>query len=273
MLPPFRYNRSSNGGKGTQMDLRETVSFITGGASGLGAATAHRFVDAGGRVMLVDMDAAAGEALAAELGEAAQFVAADVTREDEVTAAITATQEAFGSLHVLVNCAGIGLAMRTYGRQGVHPLDLFERVIRINLVGTFNVIRLCVPVMMRNTPDLEGERGVIINSASVAAYEGQIGQVAYAASKGGVVGMNLPLARDLARNAIRVVAVAPGLFDTPMLAGLPEVARISLGKQVPNPPRLGQPEEFAQTAQFIVEASYLNGEVLRLDGAMRMAPR
>ena len=255
------------------MDLKQTVSFITGGASGLGAATARRFVDAGGRVMLVDMDAALGEVLADELGEAAHFVAADVTDEEEVAAAVAAAQEAFGTLHVVVNCAGIGLAMRTFGRQGAHPLDLFERVIRINLVGTFNVIRLCVPVMARNNPDDGNERGVIINAASVAAYEGQIGQVAYAASKGGIVGMNLPLARDLARNAIRVVAVAPGLFDTPMLAGLPAAARVSLGTQVPNPPRLGQPEEFAQVAQFIVEASYLNGEVLRLDGAMRMAPR
>lgn len=255
------------------MDLKETVAFITGGASGLGAATARQFVDAGGRVMLVDMDVAQGEELADELGAAAQFVAADVTSEAEVMAAVAAAQEAFGTLHVVVNCAGIGLAMRTYGRQGAHPLDLFERVIRINLVGSFNVIRLCVPVIMRNHPDEGGERGVIINAASVAAYEGQIGQVAYAASKGGVVGMNLPLARDLARNAIRVVAVAPGLFDTPMLAGVPEIARVSLGKQVPHPTRLGEPEEFAQTAQFIVEAPYLNGEVIRLDGAMRMAPR
>lgn len=255
------------------MDLKDTIAFITGGASGLGEAAARRFVAAGGRVMLVDLDAAQGEALAEELGEAAQFVSADVTSEAAVSAAVEATQEAFGTIHVVLNGAGIGVAMRTFGRGGVHPLDVFERVVRVNLVGTFNVIRLCVPVIMQNNPDAGNERGVIINLASVAAYEGQIGQVAYAASKGGVVGMTLPMARDLARNAIRVLTVAPGLFDTPMLAGLPEVARQSLGRQVPNPPRLGEPEEFAHMAQFIVEASYLNGEVLRLDGAMRMAPR
>ena len=163
--------------------------------------------------------------------------------------------------------------MRTLGREGVHPLDLFERVIRVNLVGSFNVIRLCAPHLAANEPDEGGERGVIINTASVAAFEGQIGQVAYSASKGGIVGMNLPLARDLARNAIRVVTIAPGLFDTPLLAGLPEAARVSLGAQVPNPARLGQPAEYAQAVQFIVEARYLNGEVLRLDGALRMAPR
>ena len=213
------------------MDLKQTVSLITGGASGLGAATARRFVDAGGRVLLVDMDAALGEVLADELGEAAHFVAADVTDEEEVAAAVAAAQEAFGALHIVVNCAGIGLALRTLGRDGVHPLDLFERVIRVNLVGSFNVIRLCAPYLAANEPDEGGERGVIINTASVAAFEGQIGQVAYSASKGGIVGMNLPLARDLARNAIRVVTIAPGLFDTPLLAGLPEAARVSLGRR------------------------------------------
>ncbi len=255
------------------MDLQQSVALITGGASGLGAATARRFVAAGGRALLVDRDAARGEALAAELGAAARFVAADVTESADIEAAIAAAQGSFGALHIVVNCAGIGLALRTLGREGAHPLDLFERVIRVNLVGTFNVIRLCVPVIARNHPDDGGERGVIINTASVAAYEGQIGQVAYSASKGGIVGMTLPLARDLARNAIRVVTIAPGLFDTPLLAGLPEAARASLGAQVPHPARLGQPPEYAQAAQFIVEARYLNGEVLRLDGALRMAPR
>ena len=255
------------------MELKDTAAFITGGASGLGEAAARRFVAAGGRVMVVDRDAARGEALTEELGAAAQFVSTDVTSEAEVMAAIEATQEAFGTIHVVLKCAGIAVALRTIGRDGVHPLDVFERVVRVNLVGTFNVNRLCARVLMENRPDGGGERGVIINLASVAAYEGQIGQVAYAASKGGIVGMTLPLARDLARNAIRVLTVAPGLFNTPMLAGLPEAARQSLGRQVPNPPRLGEPEEFAQLAQFIVEASYLNGEVLRLDGALRMAPR
>ena len=255
------------------MDLQQSVALITGGASGLGAATARCFVAAGGRVLLVDRDAALGEALADELGAAARFVAADVTESADIEAAIAAAQESFGALHVVVNCAGIGLALRTLGREGAHPLDLFERVIRVNLVGSFNVIRLCVPVIARNYPDDGGERGVIINTASVAAFEGQIGQVAYSASKGGIVGMNVPLARDLARNGIRVVTIAPGLFDTPLLAGLPEAARVSLGAQVPNPARLGQPAEYAQAARFIVEARYLNGEVLRLDGAMRMAPR
>ena len=255
------------------MELRRKVALISGGASGLGAATARRFAAAGARVLLLDRDAVRGEELAATLGAASRFVAADITEEASLEAAIELGRAAFGSLDIIVNCAGIGLAMRTLGRAGAHPLAPFEEVIRVNLLGSFNVIRLCAPLLAANHPDEGGERGVIINTASVAAFEGQIGQVAYAASKGGIVSMTLPLARDLARDGIRVVTIAPGVFDTPLLAGLPAAARASLGTQVPHPARLGQPEEYAQAAQFIVEAPYLNGEVLRLDGALRMGAR
>lgn len=252
------------------MQMQNVTALITGGASGLGAATSSRFVNNGGRVIILDRDHERGNALAGQLGESARFAAADVTDEAEVQAALNLTQSAFGKLNVLVNCAGVGLAMRTTSSRGAHPLDLFETVIRINLIGAFNVIRLSATMMAGNDGNADGERGVIVNTASVAAFDGQIGQAAYSASKGGIVGMTLPIARDLARNGIRVCTIAPGIFDTPLLGSLPEAVRDSLGKQVPFPPRLGQPEEFAQLAQQIVENPMLNGETIRLDGALRM---
>jgi NAD(P)-dependent dehydrogenase (short-subunit alcohol dehydrogenase family) len=211
--------------------------------------------------------------LARELRDAARFARTDVTDEASVQAAVDLAVVEFGGLQGAVNCAGIGVAQRTIGRDGPHPLASFVRVISVNLVGTFNVIRLAAAAMAKGPPNAAGERGVIINTASVAAFEGQIGQAAYSASKGGIVGMTLPIARDLARDGIRVVTIAPGIFDTPLLGGLPEPARVSLGQQVPFPPRLGRPEEYAALAQHIVENEMLNGEVIRLDGAIRMAPR
>jgi NAD(P)-dependent dehydrogenase (short-subunit alcohol dehydrogenase family) len=255
------------------MQLDGRTFLITGGASGLGAACARRFSVAGARVVLADVNADAGERLAADLGASARFVRTDVTDEASVPRAIDQALEAFGGLHGALNCAGIGLAQRTIGRDGPHPLADFVRVITVNLIGTFNVIRLAAVAMARGEPNAAGERGVIVNTASVAAFEGQIGQAAYSASKGGIVGMTLPIARDLARDGIRVVTIAPGIFDTPLLGSLPEPARISLGQQVPFPPRLGRPEEYAALAQHIVENEMLNGEVIRLDGAIRMAPR
>ena len=246
------------------MHISGSTFLITGGASGLGAACARRFAAAGARVVIADRNTAGGSLVADEIG--GRFVATDVTDEASVRATISGIE----SLHVLINCAGIGLARRTLAREGIHPLSDFERVIRVNLIGTFNVIRMAAEVMARNDAD---ERGVIINTASVAAFEGQIGQAAYSASKGGIVGMTLPIARDLARFGIRVMTIAPGIFDTPLLAGLPEPARVSLGTQVPFPSRLGRPEEYAALAQHIVENEMLNGEVIRLDGAIRMAPR
>jgi NAD(P)-dependent dehydrogenase (short-subunit alcohol dehydrogenase family) len=255
------------------MLLRDRAFLITGGASGLGAACARRFAAAGAHVMLVDLNAAAGEQLGTELGSAARFLQADVTSAETMQRAVDVATEAFGGLHGAINCAGIGLARRTLARDGPHPLDAFVRVINVNLVGTFNTIRLAAAAMARGEPNAAGERGVIINTASVAAFEGQIGQAAYSASKGGIVGMTLSIARDLARDGIRVVTIAPGIFDTPLLAGLPEPARQSLGQQVPFPSRLGRPDEYAALAQHIVENEMLNGEVIRLDGAIRMAPR
>jgi NAD(P)-dependent dehydrogenase (short-subunit alcohol dehydrogenase family) len=202
-----------------------------------------------------------------------RHVRTDVTSESSVAAAVDTAVSTFGALHGAINCAGIGLAERTLGRSGPHPLDAFIRVLSVNLIGTFNVIRLAAAAITKSEPNEAGERGVIVNTASVAAYEGQIGQAAYSASKGGIVGMTLPIARDLARDGIRVVTIAPGIFDTPLLAGLPEPARVSLGQQVPFPPRLGRPEEYAALARHIVENQMLNGEVIRLDGAIRMAPR
>jgi NAD(P)-dependent dehydrogenase (short-subunit alcohol dehydrogenase family) len=224
-------------------------------------------------VVLADVNQAAGEQLATEIGAAARFVRTDVTDEPSVAQAVESTVQAFGGLQGAINCAGIGLAQRTLGREGPHPLDAFVRVITVNLIGTFNTIRLAAAAMARGTPNAAGERGVIISTASVAAFEGQIGQAAYSASKGGIVGMTLPIARDLARDGIRVVAIAPGIFDTPLLRDLPEPARVSLAQQVPFPPRLGRPDEYAALAQHIVENEMLNGEVIRLDGAIRMAPR
>ncbi|NUQ06413.1 MAG: SDR family NAD(P)-dependent oxidoreductase, partial [Anaerolineae bacterium] len=220
---------------------------------------------------LVDRDAERAAEVARELDQTA--FAADVTSPEQIGAAVNLARERFGGLHITVNCAGIGMALRTVTREGPHPLEVFETVIRINLIGTFNVIRLAAAVMAQNAPNAEGERGVIVNTASIAAFDGQIGQAAYSASKGGIVGMTLPIARDLSRDGIRVVTIAPGLFDTPLMASLPEAARVSLGQQVPFPSRLGRPEEYAQLAQAVVENPMLNGEVIRLDGALRMGIR
>ncbi len=254
------------------MQMRDLVALVTGGASGLGAGAARRFVEQGARVLILDRDADQGEALAQDLGEGARFFAGDVTSEDDVRGALEATAEAFGGLNALVNCAGIGIAIRTTSSRGPHPLEAFETVIRVNLIGTFNCIRLAATVMARNAPNANGERGLILNTASVAAYEGQIGQAAYAASKGGIVGMTLPIARDLARYGIRVCTIAPGIFDTPLLGSLPQAVRDSLGAQTPFPQRLGRADEFARLAQQIVENEMLNGETIRLDGALRMQP-
>ncbi len=255
------------------MELKGLTALVTGGASGLGGATARRLVKHGANVVIADLNAETGSAHASDLGAAARFIRTDVTDEAQVQAAIDLARSTFGDLRVLVNCAGIGMAMRTIGKEGPHPLDIFERVIRVNLIGTFNSIRLAAAVMVENEPNEGGERGVIVNTASVAAYDGQIGQAAYSASKGGIVGMTLPIARDLSRNGVRVMTIAPGIFDTPLLSALPEPARISLGQQVPFPSRLGDPAEFGLLVQAIIENPMLNGEVIRLDGAIRMAPK
>jgi NAD(P)-dependent dehydrogenase (short-subunit alcohol dehydrogenase family) len=252
------------------MKIEGLNALVAGGASGLGAATARRLAAAGANVTIADLNAERGAALAEEIG--AEFVATDVTKEADVEAAVKAAAGDEG-LRISISCAGIGPAEKTAGRKGPHSLDVFETVIRVNLIGSFNVLRLAAASMLNNAPDEEGERGVHINTASIAAYDGQIGQVAYSASKGGIVGLTLPAARDLAQSGIRVCAIAPGLFDTPLLAGLPEEVRTSLGATVPFPPRLGRPEEYAALAQHIVENTMLNGEVIRLDGALRMAPR
>ncbi|MCA9908512.1 MAG: 3-hydroxyacyl-CoA dehydrogenase [Anaerolineae bacterium] len=254
------------------MKLEGSTTLVTGGASGLGAAVARRFSEQGANIVLVDINQEQGEALAQALGGHARFAKADVTSEADVGVAV-ATAQALGNFRITVNCAGVGMALRTLSKAGPHPLDVFETVIRINLIGTFNVIRLAAAAMATNEPNEAGERGVIVNTASVAAFDGQIGQAAYSASKGGIVGMTLPIARDLARDGIRVATIAPGIFDTPLLAALPEPARISLGQQVPFPSRLGKPEEYAHLAQAIVENEMLNGEVIRLDGALRMQPK
>jgi NAD(P)-dependent dehydrogenase (short-subunit alcohol dehydrogenase family) len=255
------------------MNIAESTAVITGGASGLGRATAERIVASGGRAVLLDRALALGTEIAAQLGKQALFVPADITSADEVATALARAVERFGGIQVLVNCAGIGLAQKTLGKQGPAPLDDFRRVIEVNLIGTFNCIRLAAVHMARNAPNAEGERGVVVNTASVAAFEGQVGQAAYAASKGGIVGMTLPTARDLAPLGIRVVTIAPGLFDTPLLAALPGPVRTSLGQQVPFPARLGRPAEYAALAAHIVENAMLNGETIRLDGAIRMQPR
>ena len=255
------------------MNVAETVALVTGGASGLGEATVRMVVGAGGRAAILDRPGSPGETLARELGERVLFVPADVTSSDDVAAAVARVVERFGTLHVAVNCAGVGAAMRTITKQGPMPLDLFAKVIAINLTGTFNVIRLAAAQMARNTPNAEGERGVIVNTASAAAFDGQIGQAAYAASKGGVVSLTLPIARDLASVGVRVMTIAPGTFDTPMLAMLPDEHRQALAAQIPFPSRLGQPVEFAALVRHIVENAYLNGETIRLDGSLRMPPR
>jgi NAD(P)-dependent dehydrogenase (short-subunit alcohol dehydrogenase family) len=255
------------------MQIDGKTFLVTGGGSGLGAACAHRLTAVGANVVIADVNVTAGEALAAAIGDQARFVKTDVTSEGEAQAAVTAALDEFKGLHGVVNCAGVAIAARIFGRSGLHELASFNQVIQVNLVGVFNIIRLAVAAMVQGQPDEEGERGVIINTASVAAFDGQIGQAAYAASKGGVVSMTLPIARELARHGIRVMTIAPGIFDTPMMAGLPEAARQSLGQQVPFPPRLGRPEEFAALVQHIIENQMLNGEVIRLDGAIRMAPK
>jgi NAD(P)-dependent dehydrogenase (short-subunit alcohol dehydrogenase family) len=254
------------------MQFKDNVVIVTGGASGLGGATAQRIVAGGGKAVIADVNAQQGEAFAKELGASARFVRCDVTSEADGQAAVDAALS-LGRLTGLVNCAGVGSAAKTVGKDGPHKLADFVRVVNINLIGTFNLIRLAAAAMCRNEPNDEGERGVIVNTASVAAYDGQIGQAAYAASKGGVVGMTLPIARDLARDGIRVVTIAPGLFLTPLLLGLPKEAQESLGKQVPFPSRLGRPPEYAQLVEQIFANAMLNGETIRLDGAIRMAPR
>jgi NAD(P)-dependent dehydrogenase (short-subunit alcohol dehydrogenase family) len=255
------------------LQVGESTFFITGGGSGLGAATARLLVENGAHVALADVDEEAGEQMASQIGSGAEFVRTDVTDEESVQDALDSVVEMFGSLDGAVNCAGIGPAARVVGKKGVHDLGLFTKTVEINLVGTFNVIRFAAVRLAENELGEDGERGVIINTASVAAYDGQIGQAAYAASKGGVVALTLPVARELASSGIRVVTIAPGIFETPMLAALPEDAKDSLGKQVPFPPRLGRPEEYAALAKHIVENQMLNGEVIRLDGGIRMAPR
>jgi NAD(P)-dependent dehydrogenase (short-subunit alcohol dehydrogenase family) len=254
------------------MRVQEHTFLITGGGSGLGAACVREFAGAGANVIIADVNEATGSALAEELGERTVFASTDVSDEASVQAAVMLAKERYGGLHGAINCAGIAIAERVLGKHGPHSLASFRKVIEVNLIGTFNVIRLTASLMAEGEPDDAGERGVIVNTASIAAFEGQIGQAAYSASKGGVAAMTLPIARDLARSGIRVVTIAPGIFDTPMLAGLPEPARESLGKQVPFPSRLGRPDEYAALAHTIVLNQMLNGEVIRLDGALRMPP-
>jgi len=254
------------------MKIDGSVALVTGGASGLGEATVRQLVSQGGRVVIVDLNADRGKRLAAELDDAATFARADVSNADEVQAAVDQATS-MGTLRVAINCAGIGMAMRTVGKDGTpHDLGVFQKVISVNLVGTFNVLRLASSAMAKNDPE-DGERGVVVNTASVAAFDGQIGQVAYSASKGGIVGMTLPAARDLSKAQIRVVTIAPGTFDTPLLGMLPDEIRTALAAAIPHPSRLGRPQEFGALACHIVENSYINGEVIRVDGAIRMAPR
>ena len=253
------------------MQIRNSIFLVTGGASGLGAATAQMAAANGAKVVIADLQAELGEKLAKEIG--GKYCKCDVTSEADGKAAVALALKEFGGLHVLVNCAGIAIAEKTIGKEGPHALASFTRCITVNLIGTFNMIRLAADAMAKAVPNASGERGVMINTASVAAYDGQVGQAAYSASKGGVVGMTLPVARDLSRNGIRVCTIAPGIFETPMLIGLPKEAQESLGKQVPFPSRLGRPIEYAQLARQIIENEMLNGEVIRLDGAIRMAPR
>lgn len=247
-------------------------ALVTGGASGLGAATVRMLCADGAKTVIADVNRGVGEALASELAGKATFVETDVADERAMKHAVE-TAAANGGLRIAVLCAGVAIAERTVGKEGPHPLDRFERVIRVNLIGTFNALRLAAAAMSANQPDDEGERGVIVCTASVAAFEGQIGQIAYSASKGGIAAMTLPAARDLSRTGIRVLSVAPGIFDTPLLAGLPEPARISLGQQVPFPSRLGRPSEYAFLVKHMIENTMLNGEVVRIDGAMRMGPK
>jgi len=254
------------------MKIAGSVALVTGGASGLGEATVRKLVSQGGRAVIVDLNADRGKKLATELGDAAAYAQADVSNAHEVQAAVEQATS-MGTLRAAISCAGIGFGMRTIGKDGTpHDLGVFQKVISVNLIGTFNVLRLAASAMAKNEPE-DGERGVVINTASVAAFDGQIGQVAYSASKGGIVGLTLPAARDLSKAQIRVVTIAPGTFDTPLLATLPDDMRAALAATIPHPSRLGRPEEFGALACHIVENSYLNGEVIRLDGSIRMAPR
>jgi len=255
------------------MDLANAKAVVTGGASGLGFATAERVIAAGGQVALFDVNVELGAASVAKLGERAIFVSTDVSNEDAVKASIQSAKEFMGGITLAVNCAGIATAGRTLGREGTWPTETFNRVIQINLIGSYNVTKEAAAVMQQNEPNAEGERGVVISTASVAAFEGQIGQAAYSASKGGIVGMMLPLAREFAQFGIRVNTIAPGIFLTPMMAGMPENVQDSLGKQIPFPPRLGRPEEYADTAAFIYSNPVVNGETIRIDGAIRMQPK
>lgn len=252
------------------MQIQNNVFIITGGASGLGAATAKLLTANGAKVVLADVQVEAGQKLAAELG--GQFVKCDVTSEADGLAVVAAAQ-ALGTLRGLVNCAGVAPAVKTVGKDGPHPLEVFQKVVNINLVGTFNMCRLAADAMAKTEATADGERGIMINTASVAAFDGQIGQVAYGSSKAAVAGMTLPMARDLSRNGIRVMTIAPGIFETPMLLGMPQEVQDALGKMVPFPPRLGKPDEYAQLAKSIIENVMLNGETIRLDGAIRMQPK
>ena len=255
------------------MEIGNSTFIVTGGASGLGGATVEMIVTAGGNTIIADVSRTPGQALASKLGKRARFVECDVTREDHGKAAVSAALEQFGGLHGLVNCAGIAVGEKTVGKDGPHSLASFTKVISVNLIGTFNMIRLAADTMSKGQPNASGERGVIVNTASVAAFDGQIGQAAYSASKGGIVGMTLPIARDLSRSGIRVVTIAPGIFETPMLKGMPQEIQDALGKMVPFPPRLGRPDEYAALVGHIVQNEMLNGEVIRLDGAIRMQPK
>jgi len=255
------------------MKMIEVKAIVSGGASGLGEATVKNIIKQGGKAAILDLSEERGQKLVEELGESAVFVKTDVTSEQDVSNAVSKAIDSFGSINTVVNCAGIGIAAKLLSRKGVHSLDMFSKVISINLIGTFNVIRLASEQMTNNEPNETGERGVIINTASVAAFDGQIGQAAYSASKGGVVGMTLPIARELAAYGIRVMTIAPGLFHTPMFDSLPAEARDSLGKMVPFPQRLGFPEEYAHLAESIMTNPMLNGETIRLDGAIRMQPK
>lgn len=255
------------------MNITGKTFMVTGGASGLGRAAAEAILAAGGNTVLIDVNEETGKAAEQALGSKARFAHADVTSEDQVQAAVALAVSTFGMLNGVVNAAGIGPAAKVLGKAGPHSLDLFEKTIRINLVGTFNLVRLAAAAMVGNEPLESGERGVIVNTASIAAFDGQIGQPAYAASKAGIVGLTLPVAREFASVGIRCVTIAPGIFDTPLLAALPEAARVSLGQQVPFPSRLGRPPEYGALVRHILENEMLNGEVIRLDGALRMAPR
>jgi NAD(P)-dependent dehydrogenase (short-subunit alcohol dehydrogenase family) len=255
------------------MDIRDAAALVTGGASGLGEATVRKLAAAGAKVVIADRDDKKGEALAADLGASCRFVRTDVTSPEQVQEAIAAAQK-LGPLRAAVSCAGVGWVQRTVNKDGApHDLELFRKVLEINLVGTFNVMRLAAAAMAKNEPQRSGERGVIVNTASIAAFDGQIGQVAYAASKAAVAGMTLPAARDLSKAGIRVLTIAPGTFDTPMLGLLPEEARQALAAGIPFPARLGQPEEYGRLALHMIENAYLNGETVRLDGALRMPPK